>query len=427
MKTGGSRPDSVNVNSGRDSPFARNHPAVRPDGQVDVNTRDELFNPLDPEVIRDPYPTYRRLRETDPVYWHQQLGAWILTRHADCTYALKHPDLFTTDFRKVGVPTPGPLLSLQTLDPPDQTPLRHFAIDAMRAQDFGALEEDCWRRAEALLDDLRGRDAFDFVHDFATPFTLGTISRLVGMPPPEADEEWRRRNEQLHRSMDAGLDPDSEEAGLAAREAFSDYVARWLAAGPTEGISAYVAGNRGQVDYSDEVLCNSLRAFWHAGFEVPARFLGNAVTTLLHHPEALEQAAEDVDTAVEELVRFSGPVHVVSRMCTVNTELGGRLIKRGDLVVIVLAAANRDPERFDRPEELDLTRHPNPHLGFGRGTHSCLGNAVARIEARVVLTTLLRSHPGVRLAGELEWWENATLRGLARMPVSLSRVSTPVG
>ncbi|MEV2271496.1 cytochrome P450 [Nonomuraea africana] len=392
-----------------------------------MSKRDELFNPLDPKVIRDPYPTYRRLRETDPVYWHEQLGAWILTRHADCTHALKNPDLFTTDFRKVGVPTPGPLLSLQTLDPPDQTPLRHFAIDAMRAQDFGELERDAWQRAEALLHELRSRGTFDFVHDFATPFTLGTISRLVGMPPPEADEEWRRRNDQLHRSMDAGLDPDSEEAGLAAREAFSDYVARWLAGEPTQGISAYVADNRSQLDYSDEVLCNSLRAFWHAGFEVPARFLGNAVTTLLRHPELLEATLEDVDTAVEELVRFSGPVHVVSRMCTKNTELGGREISRGDLVVTVLAAANRDPERFDRPEELDLTRHPNPHLGFGRGTHSCLGNAVARIEGRVVLTTLFRAYPDVRLAGELQWWENATLRGLSQMPVSLGRVSATIG
>jgi cytochrome P450 len=381
----------------------------------------EIFNPLDPEVIRDPYPVYRALRETDPVHWHEQLGAWILTRHADCTRVLKNPDVFTADFRKVGVPTPGPLLSLQTLDPPDQTPLRHFAVDALRSQDLRALERDAETRAESLLDGLAGRDTVDFVSEFATPFTLGTISQLVGMPPPEADEQWRRHNEKLHRSMDAGLDPDSEEAGLAARQHFSDYVARWLAGRPETGISGYVAANRDRVDYADEVLFNSLRAFWHAGFEVPARFLGNALVTLQRHPELVEPMWADIDTGVEELVRFSGPVHVVSRAAVEDAELGGRTIHRGDMVVVVLAAANRDPERFTDPETPNPHRDPNPHLGFGRGTHSCLGNVVARIEARVALRALLGRYPALSVVGA-ERFANATLHGHSSIQVRLAGV-----
>ncbi|MEU2613189.1 cytochrome P450 [Micromonospora sp. NPDC007271] len=381
---------------------------------------DELFNPLDPEVIRDPYPIYRALRESDPVHWHEQLGAWILTRHADCTQVLKNPDIFAADFRKVGIPTPGPLLSLQTLDPPDQTPLRHFAVDALRRQDLRALEQEAAARAESLLDGLADRDTIDFVTDFATPFTLGTISHLVGMPPPEADEEWRRHNDRLHRSMDAGLDPDSEEAGLAARQHFSDYVARWLARRPETGISGYVAANREGLDYADEVLFNSLRAFWHAGFEVPARFLGNALMTLQQYPEVVnELSGAHVDTAVEELVRFSGPVHVVSRAATEDVTIAGRTVHRGDMVVVVLAAANRDPERFTDPETLDLTRDPNPHLGFGRGTHSCLGNVVARIEARVALRALLTRYPRLAVLGS-ERFLNATLHGHSRIEVRLS-------
>ncbi|MEU4620096.1 cytochrome P450 [Actinoplanes sp. NPDC023801] len=370
----------------------------------------EIFNPLDPETIRDPYPVYRTLRESDPVHWHEELQAWILTRHADCTSVLKNPDLFTADFRKVGVPTPGPLLSLQTLDPPDQTPLRHFAVEALRSQDLKQLERDAETRAAALLDGLAGRETFDFVADFATPFTLGTISQLVGMPPPEADEEWRRHNERLHRSMDSGLDPDSEEAGLAARQHFSDYVARWLAGKPETGISGFVAANRHRVDYPDEVLFNSLRAFWHAGFEVPARFLGNALVTLQQHPDAAAGIWDDIDTAVEELVRFSGPVHVVSRAAVADTTIGGRAVRCGDMVVAVLAAANRDPQRFTDPERLDMRRDPNPHLGFGRGTHSCLGNVVARIEARVALRALHDRYPGLSVVGT-ERFANATLHG----------------
>ncbi|MFV2086261.1 cytochrome P450 [Micromonospora sp. LOL_021] len=384
-----------------------------------MSNQDELFNPLDPDVLRDPYPVYRQLRESDPVHWHAGLGAWVLTRYADCLQVLKNSAVFAADFRKVGIPTPDPLLSLQTLDPPDQTPLRHFAVDALRSQDMGALERNAQQRAERLLDGLAQRETIDFVTDFATPFTLGTISELVGMPPPEADEQWRQRNDELHRSMDAGLDPGSEEAGLAARQHFSDFVAGWLANGPTDGISGYVAANRAKVDYPDAVLHNSLRAFWHAGFEVPARFLGNALTTLTAHPDSVSLLGADPDTAVEELVRFCGPVHVVSRVCTEDVTVGERRMRRGQMVVVILAAANRDPERFADPERLDLTRSPNPHLGFGRGAHSCLGNLVARIEGRVALTAVLRRYPALAVDGALDPWENATLRGYSSIPLRL--------
>lgn len=375
------------------------------------------FNPLDPEILTDPYPAYRELRSTDPVHWHEDLGAWILTRHADCTRALKDTAVFAADFRRVGIPTPGPLLSLQTLDPPEQSPLRHVAIDALRAQDYPALERDAARRAAELVDRLGDREEIDLVADFAAPFTLGTISRLVGMPPPEADEEWSRHNEALHRSMDAGLDPGSVEAGLASRQHFSDYVGRFLASGPAEGIAGYLATKAGDVDYSDEVIHNSLRAFWHAGFEVPARFLGNAVTTLLRRPEAIPALRAGIDTGVEELVRFCGPVHVVSRVCTAEVVLGDRTLENGDMVIILLAAANRDPDRFADPEELIMDRKPNPHLGFGRGAHSCLGNAVARIEGRVALTALLDRFPGLALAGEPRCHPHATLHGYSSIPL----------
>lgn len=391
--------------------------------------RDELFNPLDPEVLKDPYPVYRRLRERHPVYWHEQLHCWVLTRYADCASVLRDSNIFANDFRRIGIPTPPPLLSLQTLDPPEQTPLRNFAVSALRAQDFPALERDAAATAERLLEEAASRDAIDFVHDFADPFTLDTISRLLGVEPPETGETWARLNDDLDRSMDAGLVPGSEEAGLEARAVFSAFVAGWLAAGPKSGIVRYILDNRDGAEVSDEVLINSVRAFWHAGFEVPSRFLGNAMLALLSYPGALAafRRAESLDQAVEELVRYAGPVQAVSRACTQEVRLNGQRIRKGDIVIVFIAAANRDPEQFDDPDELVLSRRATPNLGFGKGAHSCLGLQVARMEARVVISTFLRLHPDLRLAGEPVPRANATLRGLASLPVALAPSSVPAG
>jgi cytochrome P450 len=384
---------------------------------------DPFFNPLDPELIRDPYPAYRRLRDAHPVYWHQRLRAWVLTRFEECQAVLRDADAYTTDWRRIGIATPPTLLSLQTLDPPEQTPLRHLGLDALRAQDLVALERDARQRAERMLAGVAPHGTFDFVADFADRFTLGTITSLLGLPVPEEAEEvrWTRFNDDVDHSMDAGLEPDAEGPGLEARAWFNALVAQWLASPPESGLLAAVAAHRDRAGVPDEVLVNSVRAFFHAGFEVPSRFLGNAVGALLARPGSLATCGrtDSIDAAVEELVRFAGPVHAVSRACTRGAELGGTRINKGDIVIVLIAAANRDPDQFPDPDELVLDRASNPHLGFGRGTHSCLGNAVGRMQGRVVLSTLARDHPAIRLAGEPVRRPNATLRGFARLPVAL--------
>jgi cytochrome P450 len=381
---------------------------------------DGFFNPLDPEVIRDPYPSYRRLREHRPVYWHEQLQSWVLTRFAECQFVLRNSGLFASDWRRIGLPTPPPLLSLQTLDPPQQTPLRHLGLNALRAQDMASLEQDAQDRVQQMFRELAQRASFDFITDFADRFTLGTIATLLGIEPPEWDERWVRLNNELDHSMDSGLDPDAEQPGLAARSWFSDLVAGWLDSRPKRAVLGYIMANSEQAGVSREVLVNSVRAFFHAGFEVPSRFLGCAMLTLLQHPEALEQLRrmQRIEPAVEELVRHVGPVHAVSRACTSDVELGGQQIKRGQIVIVLIAAANRDPEQFEYPEELILDRDPNPHMGFGRGSHSCLGSHVARMQGRVVISGLLRQK-APRLAGEPVYRPNATLRGLSRLPMTL--------
>jgi cytochrome P450 len=387
---------------------------------------DEFFNPLAPDVIANPYPTYRRLREAHPVYWHEGLQSWVLSRYADCQAALRDAELFTADWRRVGLPTPAPLLSLQTLDPPEQTPLRHLGLDAVRALDMRALEDDARQRAERMLADLAGRERFDFVSGFADRFTLGTIMRVLGVERLEPDERWDRLNDDLDHSMDAGFDADAAEPGLEARRWFNALVEQWLADPPAGGVLAFVAANEDRAGVPHDVVVNSVRAFFHAGFEVPSRFLGNALAALLERPEGLGALRwGPVETSVEELVRFVGPVHAVSRACTRDVQLGGEQVRRGQVVIVLIAAADRDPEQFPDPDELVLDRDPNPHLGFGRGTHSCLGNSIGRMQARVVLSALLERYPATRLAGEPVRRRNATLRGMASLPVTLASAAAP--
>jgi cytochrome P450 len=382
---------------------------------------DEFFNPLSAEVIADPYPTYHRLRAHDPVYWHGQLQSWILTRYAECQETLRDSARFTADFRRVGVPTPPTLLSLQTLDPPDQTPLRHLGLDTLRAQDLQALERTLTERARELLVDLAAHGEFDFVGQFTDRFTMDAVTSLLGVPGPAEDDQFHQLNKALDHSMDAGLDPDAEDPGIRARARFNELVSAWLDDPPAPGVIAYLAAHQAEGGVPREVLVNSIRAFFHAGFEVPSRFLGNAMAALLRHPEAYAalRAGAPVEPAVEELVRYAGPVHALSRACTEDTKLADKVINRGDVVVAMIGAADRDPAQFPDPDDLRLDREPNPHLGFGRGTHSCLGAMVGRAECRAVLRALVHDLPKLRPAGPPAPRPNATLRGLYRLPVAV--------
>ncbi|MEU8244545.1 cytochrome P450 [Actinoplanes missouriensis] len=389
----------------------------------DLDEADRLFNPLDPQTLADPYPVYRRMRETEPVYWHRQIDSWMLTRYADCSEVLRNSEVFSTDFRKIGIPTPPTLLSLQTLDPPDQSALRHLALDAVRAQDLTAIRAELTAYADRLFDELTGRESFDFIRELADTFTLKAITRFMGVEPPATDETFDRMNDDVDHSMDSQLDPDGAEPGLRAREHFNALVREWFAAPSGQGAVSYVVEHLpGSGVPQDEVLVNSVRAFFHAGFEVPSRFLGNAVGALLTVPGAWESLASGevaLETAVEELLRFGGPVQALARAVTRDTVVGGRTLRKGQVVTALIGAANRDPAQFADPERLDLSRKPNPHLSFGRGSHSCLGLNLARLEAQVVIGALL-ARPRLRLAGEPVVRPNGTLRGLSRLPVTLS-------
>ena len=384
---------------------------------------DDLYDPLAPDVLADPYPHFRRLRRSGPVRWHRRLASWVVTSHAACSEVLRRTEAFASDFRRIGEQVPDSALSIQILDPPEHTPVRHLFAAAMRARDVAGFGAEVNRIAERHVAASLGEDEVDFVARVARPVALEVVSRLLGVPAPDGPR-FEALSHDIVASMDGGLDPARIEPGRAAREELREMVAGWMSRGVPDGLLAHLAAGRESYRLPDEVVANSVRAVLHAGYESASRLLGNAVHTMLHRPEVvpLLRDPDVLSTAIEEFVRYDPPVQADARACVADTVLAGQPVRRGDVVVLLLGAANRDPAAFADPDTFLPRRRPNRHLGFGLGTHSCVGAALARVELGAVLRALLDAGLCPVAAGAPERDPTATLRGLRRLPVQWAPV-----
>ncbi|MFI9507792.1 cytochrome P450 [Nocardia sp. NPDC052566] len=377
-----------------------------------TSTNNEIFRPLSPEMLADPYAVYARLRGDDPVHWHDQLQAWILTRHTDCVRVLKEVETFSSDPRKLGKPIPPQIISLQTMDPPEHSVIRHHFVAALKQRDLATWTDQVAAAADKLLAAV-GDEPFDFVADIAEPLALTAMCLLYGVDYPRDDTRFRTASRTLALGMDAGLAPDRRAPALAAREVINEMVQEWLdrQVGVPAGLHQITTVPR-------EYIVNSTRAVFDAGYSTTANFLANAVHWLLTNGHTDIRVFGEMDArAVDELARLVGPVQAVSRHCHADTELGGRAFRRGDVVVAMIAAANHDPDVFPDPRTADFRRAPNPHLGFGRGVHSCLGSHIgSRIMVALSHTLAARYHR-LELAGACRQRPTATQRGLDLLPL----------
>ncbi|WP_432071216.1 cytochrome P450 [Streptomyces sp. AA1529] len=384
--------------------------------------RDPLYDPLAPEVIAAPHAAYRRLREHRRVYWHAQLDSWVLTGHAECRRVLGDTAAFGSDFRRVGEAVPDTQLSVQSLDPPAHSAVRHLLVSALHVRSHTAVTDTAARLAAGRLDALRGAGSVDLVSGFARPLALHTMCDFLGVAPPDGPG-FEEMSNAIVRSMDAGLDPARAEPGTRARAELSRLVGEWLETAGEDGFLGAARAARAQApEVSAAVLANSLRAVLHAGYESVSRLLGNALARLVDDPALLGRAMarNALDPLVDELLRLDGPVQADARVCVADSELGGRRIRPGEVVVLLLGAADRDPEVFADPDAVDLNRRRGAHLAFGRGAHACLGAGLATLQLRAVLSALHTAGIGFRAQGPAQYEPTATLRGLRALPVAVS-------
>ncbi|MBT2674758.1 cytochrome P450 [Streptomyces sp. ISL-14] len=379
-------------------------------------TDTNIWGLLDPAALLDPHPIYRQWHDQCTVLWDSDIEAWLVTGYEEAFTALRDVENFCQDWRRVGVDTPPSLLSLQTLDPPEHTQIRHLMLEGFKAADSEHLEKTVQGTLDELLAAVEGQETFDFVSKVAEPLTLRAVTQLLGVPEP--DKDWFvPLSNTIVDGMDSSLRPECYEPGVAARAELSELVGQWLKSPLPEGFTAHVINRAPSVGVDHDILLNSLRVVLQAGFQTASRFLVTGLLTLLRIPPE-ERVPVDSDKAVHELVRFAGPVHVESRACVHDTVLGDQKIRKGEVVSMFLGAANRDPKMFDDPDSLRWDRTPNRHLAFGRGPHACLGAQVAVQVARTVFGTIGHRYPNARLVSEPVPRPNVTEHGMHSLEIS---------
>ncbi|WP_127361668.1 cytochrome P450 [Actinacidiphila soli] len=378
------------------------------------------YDPLDPATLADPYPVLAALRKNTPVFWHEGMQCWAMTRYADCVAVLRDHGRFARDRRRTGAAVPEPSLNVQSLDPPAQAPVRSLFMNALHAQDLDALQQRARRQLTERFDQLADRAEFDVVADVAAPLSLKVISDLLGVDAPDV-RSFAAISDAIMRSMDGGLDPAVVEPGRIARQELSTLVQSWFDASSRPGLLSHVQQHADQSDDLDQYVRNTARVMFQGGYSTMVAAIGNAVHTLLQHPPALEamRDPELLRTGVDELVRYDGPVQGTSRIATEACEIGGVTIGAGETVLVLFAAANHDPLRFPEPGRLLLDRSPNRHLGYGWGTHACIGTVPAQAALRALVSTLLDHPAQLRAVGSARRRRTATMRAFEALPATL--------
>lgn len=379
----------------------------------------------------NPYPHYARLREAGPMHRTAE-GDWWAVDYATATQVLSDHRLIkgTRERPEIRLP-PGfghlpPLEpSMLMQDPPAHTRLRTLVNRAFNPGAVQALRPRIASLADTLLDRVQARGHMDLIADFAGPLPATVIAELLGVPS-EDQRRFRRWSDALVRVLDPSQPEPARLAGLAAQLQLVEYFHNLLGrrrGNLRPGLLATLAEAEQTGDRlsAGEVLVMAMLLLT-AGHETTTHLIGTGTLVLLEHPNELARLQgnpELVPTAVEELLRFAPPVHLDRRIAAVDLELGGQQVHAGERVVAVIGSANRDGQVWPDPDRLDVARHPNPHLAFGRGIHFCLGAPLARLEGQIALAALLRRLPGLALdpGRPPEWNGNVVLRGMRRFGV----------
>jgi cytochrome P450 len=387
---------------------------------------------MDPEFVADPYPTYHRLRAEAPVY-QSPLGFWVLTRYEDVVASLRDPRFVKEPIAsyvaaRLGSPTPGAGLAMLDRDPPDHTRLRGLVNKAFTPRVVEVLRPNIQKFVDDLLDRVEGRNSMDLIEDFAYPIPVVVICEMLGVPVADR-ERFRTWGLDIARGLDAillPLDSDVVIKSRAARTALGEYFRELIAdrrASPrADLLSDLIAAEEAGDKLNEEELLATCILLLVAGHETTVNLIGNGTLALLRHPAELKRLRENprlITTAVEELLRFDGPVQRTARMPSEDVTVGGRTIAKNDLVMPFIGAADRDPAQFPDPDRLDITRTDNRHIAFGWGIHFCLGAPLARVEGQIAINSLLRRLPKLALATDRpEYRQSLTLRGLSTLPVA---------
>lgn len=384
----------------------------------------------------DPYPVCAELRERGPVVLPG--GNFVLfSTYRDCDEVLRHPSsssdhLNSTAAQQMIEADPSARREIPPgflfLDPPDHTRLRKLVSKAFAPKVVAALQPEICALVAGLLDRIAEKGSFDVVADFAYPLPVAVICRLLGVPL-EDEPRFSRASAVLAKSLDPffvdGESDDVEEAlqaGTDLREYLHSLIALRRSRPGEDLLSALVAVNDAGDQLTEEEIVSTCVLLLVAGHETTVNLIGNAILAMLRDGRQWTALAGDPGQAaavVEETLRYDPPVQQLSRIALDDMTIGGTPVAKGDVMMLLLAAAHHDPAEFDRPDTFDPDRGTLRHLGFGRGVHYCLGAPLARLEASSALAAVSARFPRARLASEPVYKPNVTLRGLSALTVEV--------
>jgi pimeloyl-[acyl-carrier protein] synthase len=395
-----------------------------------------LYHLLDPQVLANPYPLFQRMRSEDPVHWDPFLHAWVVTRYSDVLEVLwtfsadRTPTPAQLD--EMGLSALNPIASVMVkqmlfMDAPAHTRLRGLSSKAFTPARVEQLREHIRDIAKNLLDGLEAKSDIDVIAELAEPLPAIVTAEMLGVPTKDHVQlkQWSADFAEMLGNFqhNPGRSPKVLAAVSGMTEYFQDAI-RQQREQPREGLihSLLTAEIDGDRLTEEEVIANCIVTMV-GGQETTTNLIGNGLLTLLRNPAEMQRLRNDyslIPSAVEEMLRYESPSQHTARMCPSDREMGGKRIQKRQAVIAVMAAANRDPEKFPDPDRFDITRKDNRHLAFGYAAHFCFGAPLARVEAQVVFEAFLQRFPEIALAPEpLEWRSNLGLRGLRALQVKV--------
>jgi pimeloyl-[acyl-carrier protein] synthase len=396
---------------------------------------------LTPDFFADPYPFYEALRAIEPVHWSRRFNGWVITGYQDVVSILRTPEVFSSVGRmgtlldalpEADRPAFKPIydhfsVGMIRSDPPDHTRLRRLINKVFTPQMVERKRQSIQDIVDGLLDAIGDREQVDLIHDYAYPMPATVICRILGVPTEDLVRvrEWSQRI----NSIIAGATP-LREAAQRTQEALLElqHYCRGMIAqrrqSPRDDLLGLLVAAEEKADRLTEAqLLSTAENLLSAGHETTTSLVGNAVITLLRHPDQLRRVKEDPDllpAAIEEVLRYESPIQRQTRVLKRDDEFAGRTMRQGQVVFLMIGAANRDPAIFPDADRFDMMRPDNRHIAFGTGVHFCIGAPLARLEAQIALTGLVHRFPQMRLdESQVQWTQSAALRCPVSLPVRL--------
>ncbi|MBI1295388.1 cytochrome P450 [bacterium] len=392
------------------------------------------------EFKADPFPIYARMREDDPICYHVGItgenSLWFVSRYEDVQTVLREHRRFVKNWRSTR--TPEELAKLQpaseltqlldhhmlNADGADHARLRSLVNKVFTTKMINQQREQIQSIADRLIDDVAAHGEMDLIDDFAFPLPIVVIAQILGIPPEDRDRFRAWSNAFVTPTLS---EAEWQEAAVLLTQ-FVAYLRQLFderRRSPKDDlITGLLQAEEDGQRLNEQELFAMVILLITAGHETTVNLIGNAMRALFAHPDQMTKLREEpslIGNAVEEFLRYDGPVdRATMRFAAEDTELGGFTIRRGETIVPLLISANRDPRAFDNPDDLDITRQPGKHLGFGFGVHYCVGAPLARMEGAIAINTLLRRLPNLRLTAEisaLEWSIVPLFHGTSHLPV----------